>query len=476
MRHCLFAVLVLGVSLLPLRAAAGESSDHWIVTGSDRAHYTVQGSGDLLGKGGATVTVRAADPAPGKFGGSLLTLDAAPYRGRTLVLSADLATHDVSRNAMLWLRADGQPGPPLAFANSAEMPVGGTTSGAHREVAIDVPTATTRIVLGTVLNGSGEVVATHLRLVSQPYQSHGTTAAAMLDAAIRIVRAHALHADRLDWSELDPRLHAMIDHTQLPMDAHAAIRVLLASLQDHHSHLLPPSLAKQEATGGMPSRPVVVEAQPGGIGYIDMPGYSGMQAAPRRAFITRVLDGIDQVQGRARCGWVVDLRHDPGGSMLPMLAGLRPLLGDDVLGGFRHAQGTVTPLHAMSPLDKDLPHGPSLQHARVAVLLGPHTASSGEVVAVAFHGRPRTRSFGQSTAGLSTGNSIYRLPDGSAIALTTAVDVDRHGQVYGGRIEPDQLVEATTTTTADATLDAARAWLVSTCDATAQRPTEDAAP
>lgn len=475
MTRCLLAVLALGAPLLPLRTVAGESSGQWIVTGSDSVHYTVQGSGDPLGEDGAIVTVQATDPVPGKFGGSLLTLDAAPYRGHTLVLSADLTTHDVSQNAMLWLRADAQPGQSVGFANSAAMPVSGTTSGAHREIAIDVPTATTRIVLGTVLSGSGEVVATHLRLAAKPYQSNGTTAAAVLDAAIHIVRAHALHADQVKWNQLEPRLHAMIAGTTLPMDAYAAIHLLLASLQDHHSHLLPPSVAKQEATGGMPSRPVVVEARPGGIGYIDMPGYSGMQAAPRRAFITRVLDGIDKVHGRARCGWMVDLRHDTGGSMLPMLAGLRPLLGDDALGGFRNAQGTVTPLHAMSPLDKDLPHGPSLQHARVAVLLGPSTASSGEVVAVAFRGRPYTRSFGQPTAGLSTGNSLYPLPDGSLIALTTSVDVDRHGQVYGGRIEPDQPVDAAATAAGDVTLDAARAWLISACDTTTQHPAGDAA-
>jgi hypothetical protein len=328
-----------------------------------------------------------------------------------------------------------------------------------------VPTTANSIVLGTVLNGSGEVVATHLRLTSKPYQSHGVTAAAVLDAAIRIVSANALYADRVNWHQLEPRLHAMIAGTTMPMDAYPAIRQLLASLQDHHSFLMPPSDAKLEVTGGVPSQPVVVEARPGEIGYIDMPGYTGMQAAPRRAFITHVLDGIGKVQGSARCGWVVDLRHNPGGSMLPMLGGLRPLLGDGVLGGFRNARGTLTPLHAMSPLDNDLPHGPSLEHAPVAVLLGPHTASSGEVVAVAFRGRPHTRSFGEPTAGLSTGNGMYPLPDGSTIALTTSVDVDRNGQVYGGRIEPDQVVEASSAKSSDAAFDAARAWLVDACGA-----------
>ena len=51
----------------------------------------------------------------------------------------------------------------------------------------------------------------------------------------------------------------------------------------------------------------------------------------------------------------------------------------------------------------------------VAVLTGPHTASSGEAVAIAFRGRPHTRSFGATTAGATTSPNSYRLTDGATI-------------------------------------------------------------
>nr|WP_225563089.1 S41 family peptidase [Rhodanobacter sp. DHG33] len=215
---------------------------------------------------------------------------------------------------------------------------------------------------------------------------------------------------------------------------------------------------RQDRTQGGATSLSAVRLQPGGIGYIEMPGYSGMNADASHAFVGDMLDAIAKLAPQARCGWVVDLRGDTGGNMHPMLAGLRPLLGDGALGGFRYADGHLDSFAASNPLDPASPQVPALEHAAVAVLYGPHTASSGEVVAVAFRGRPDTRSFGQPTAGLSTGNAGFALPDGSKIFLTTAVDVDRTGQVYGGKLQPDVPV-TTSDAEGDATLAVAQAWL-----------------
>lgn len=461
MIRSLIVTLVFCCGLAPMTGSTVQVS--WGVIGNDRQHYRVDGSGDPTGENGATVTVRAQHPGAGKFGGSITFLDAAPYRGRTLGLSADMDTHDAVQDAAIWLRADDSKGKTIAFANSQRMPVRGTTSAAHREIEIVVPTAATHLVMGTTLMGGGEVVARHLHLAVMPSATRNVPPSVVLDAAIRVVKSHALHAREVDWNQLEPELHAMAKDAKVPVDVYPAIRMLLARLGDHHSFLMEPSAARQDHAEGGPSSPASVALKPGGIGYIDMPGYTGMQPQARRAFVAGMVGSIGQMAGQARCGWVVDLRRDIGGSMLPMLSGLRPLLGDQPLGSFRHADGKLSPFGAANPLDQALPRGPELEHAAVAVLLGPHTASSGEVVAIAFRGRPNTRSFGQPTAGLSTGNTGFGLPDGSRIFLTTSVDVDRTGQAYGGKLQPDQPVAAAPATDGDPALDAAQAWLASSC-------------
>ncbi len=94
---------------------------------------------------------------------------------------------------------------------------------------------------------------------------------------------------------------------------------------------------------------------------------------------------------------------------------------------------------------------------KLAVLTGPQTASSGEVVTVAFRGRPNSRSFGAPTYGVSTGNANYSLRDGAQIFLCSSVYADRNKVAYGGKISPDVVVEAGED---DPVLQAATKWLL----------------
>jgi hypothetical protein len=49
---------------------------------------------------------------------------------------------------------------------------------------------------------------------------------------------------------------------------------------------------------------------------------------------------------------------------------------------------------------------------------------------MAFRGRPGTRSFGESTAGVPTDNSLHRLTDGAELHLTEAVGSTARGRSY----------------------------------------------
>ncbi|HEX2038023.1 MAG TPA: S41 family peptidase, partial [Chloroflexota bacterium] len=98
----------------------------------------------------------------------------------------------------------------------------------------------------------------------------------------------------------------------------------------------------------------------------------------------------------------------------------------------------------------------------VAVLTSHFTGSSAEFVALAFRGRPRTRSFGGPTAGGTSGNEPQVLPDGAMLYLTVCLGADREGETYDGPILPDEAVAqdwAELGTARDGVLQAALAWL-----------------
>jgi C-terminal processing protease CtpA/Prc len=96
----------------------------------------------------------------------------------------------------------------------------------------------------------------------------------------------------------------------------------------------------------------------------------------------------------------------------------------------------------------------------VAVLVGPRTASSGEVTAMAFIGRPAARLFGQPTGGYTSANATYKLPDGAGLILATTTEADRTHQVHLGPLVPDEAVPpAPVGSSTDPALQAGSAWL-----------------
>jgi carboxyl-terminal processing protease len=87
-----------------------------------------------------------------------------------------------------------------------------------------------------------------------------------------------------------------------------------------------------------------------------------------------------------------------------------------------------------------VPHTLSSSSPKVAVLIDQRVGSAGEAVAVAFKQRANTRFFGTATCGASTANVDFRLSDGALLYLTVSVMADRTRQLYGGPLQPDEVI------------------------------------
>jgi carboxyl-terminal processing protease len=266
-------------------------------------------------------------------------------------------------------------------------------------------------------------------------------ASRVLDEAIDLTRKNALGWKNVAWDVVEPRVRTMAAGAQKPEEVYPAIRYLLEQLGDNHSFLLPPAQTRALRTGALPNPVPQVRALPQGVGYIRIPGYVGGDREAAKRYATQVHASMIESMPLAPCGWVVDLRQNTGGNMWPMLAGLQPLLGSGPLGTFEKPGSSSPPWVAGQSVGVEPPRSlGGLEAAWVAVLTGARTASSGEAMAIAFKGRPRTRSFGLPTNGLSTANASFPLSDGATLVLTVAIDVDRNGRRYGAKVDPDQRV------------------------------------
>ena len=156
--------------------------------------------------------------------------------------------------------------------------------------------------------------------------------------------------------------------------------------------------------------------------------------------------------------------------MWPMLQALDPLLGTSPFGFFETPEGERTywrrPLGQAGVESADQPTF-DLTNARkpVAVIIGRRTASSGEMVALAFRARDDARLFGQPTAGFATANATHILSDGAALVLTEAYAGSRDGRRTDGRIYPETRLYPNEVRTA------AKEWLSARCGSRPQART-----
>jgi carboxyl-terminal processing protease len=409
--------------------------------------YVVEAAGSAVDPDGARISIRSVKPGAAGAGMVSSSLSADSLRRHRVVLSAELQTRGAPEGALLWLRVDGGATVSL-FDNTFDRAVRGDSDWTPRSVSLPVPADATGVFFGATLTGDGNVSVRNLRITVGPAFAADSplvpAAQDVLDTAMRLIKENALRRDAVAWDLVEPRVRALAAGAAKTSDVYPAIRYLIDQLDDHHSRLTVPVQTAAFLSGGAQNPPAETRALPDHVGYMRVPGNTGADTSAMWTYTTRTHHAIESIATSAACGWIVDLRQNTGGNMWPMLAGLRPFLGSAELGTFENANGRSAPWIAgqnVYDVDIEPPASLDLTSAWVAVLTGPRTASSGEVVAIAFRGRDHTRSFGAPTAGLSTANRTLLLPDGAALFLTTAIDVDRTGHRYGEKVDPDENVE-----------------------------------
>lgn len=307
-----------------------------------------------------------------------------------------------------------------------------------------------------------------------------------LDEAISIVKENSLFKFETDWALVSSEVYRLADGAESTDDTYPAIAAGL-SLVDDHSHLrnadrewVPPPDYEETEWPELPSDPValLLDEQ---VAYLRIPSHVPKQQEDSEEYAGNIQSLMKEVDGAKTCGWILDLRSNDGGNMWPMVEAVASLLEADDTGrlgawvrpdvetpdwwGFRTGKGysgdenlsdSVHPDYVAQDYIVRQPAAP------VAILIGEWTASSGEFLAVAFMGRPRTALFGQNSAGYLTANEDFDLSDGATIWLATARASDRRGIKTGKHLKPDFDTEQQPLETSvedDKTIGAAKAWI-----------------
>lgn len=288
-----------------------------------------------------------------------------------------------------------------------------------------------------------------------------------LDEAIERVGKEFLFADRLQLQDLAKALRiaatgaqdiAEMDGTMKELSRKINEATIAAGMLPHglfqsktefaaNVSKMPPGGAQQQASG--PTAPPLFDARllEKRIGYIRLRSFLQSEPAQGSAYAHALSEAVAGLHQQGADQWVLDLREHGGGTLFPAIAALRPLLGNGAVGHFIDANGKPhTPWLWGAPggpgETEDAASGaknPAFDGERqaIAVLLGPKTASSGEMLAIAFHGRANSRSFGAPSAGFTS--VVSGMPDryGNFFGFVSAYAADRNGQRIFPKVVPD---------------------------------------
>jgi carboxyl-terminal processing protease len=332
------------------------------------------------------------------------------------------------------------------------------------------------------------------------------TAKAYLEQVLDLMQKNALHKKSIDWPSVRTETLARAKDAQNTFDTYPAIAFAFTQLQERHSWLqLPDNLpadkrqamdkeiARITGKSQMESKSSPFFPQKEMQAHIDrvegetfahvaVPMCVGQyseweQNGPYfHEFAQKLHRMVMDLQSQKPQGWIIDLRGNAGGNMWPMLAGIGAVIGEGDLGTFISADGDrVTWFYKAGKAGSRTSDGkeeisaeikePSFVFPNlpwVAVLFDRGTGSSGEAVAISLAGRARERSFGEPSAGFSTANDRFSLPDGAALFLCDGIEADRTGKVYADGLEPDVHIpepESRPIEDKDAVLQAAQKWL-----------------
>jgi carboxyl-terminal processing protease len=300
-------------------------------------------------------------------------------------------------------------------------------------------------------------------------------ARAYLQEALDTLQKNSIRKKSVDWNAVRDRAFKAAAGAELPTDTYDAIRLVLRELRDNRSSLeLSKTLRDQEAarkpnkTGQFrldPIRPSSsLDVQRGPEGYVHriggrtvarvvVPAYEAAAAESSATELraTQLQKVITDLDAANPCGWMIDLRGNTSGDLWPMLAGIGPVLGDGVVGGFRDADGNLVKwfykdgksgIRDLFGVEHNLAsvagQGYRLKSAAlIAVLIDRKTINSAEAIAVTFRGRPRTRFFGEPIS-ITSATEKFPLSDGANLVLTVGVYVDRAGGEYSDGLPPDE--------------------------------------
>ncbi len=288
------------------------------------------------------------------------------------------------------------------------------------------------------------------------------SAVLLFDQALNLMRKDYYEKNSIVWDSLVTEAKRKLALANTCSDSYAIIAGCFNKMKARHSFIIPVSktAAYTNDTNYSPRKPpagaIMGEIKSSfadkDIAYLSVPWV----CTTNPVICTQVADSLQQLiatlDEKGVSKWIIDLRMNKGGNCWPMLAGIGPLIGNTLCVYFvlsnskapiSYREGNAMNGNKVICSVSRKAYTTKKAQKYIAVLIGPNTSSSGELVALAFKGLPNTELFGEPTAGFTTANTSFDLLDNSMLVLTVGMEADRAGHLCYRKIIPDEIITAT---------------------------------
>lgn len=292
-------------------------------------------------------------------------------------------------------------------------------------------------------------------LQAQKYRNAQDSIKVFYDALFAKLKEGYLYKDTVNWQAAEKETNAqLINYTDFKSSlaeverlfhkigaTHCAIRYEEKKYSSPHT-FAPESFSEQWKKKYATNPQLETKLIDGKYGYILLPAvvfYNTRQGNVNKVS-QEIYDQINAFKTNNKVeAWIIDLRFNTGGNSWPMLLGLYDFLGDHNIATTLDVNKKLISTTSFSAgkylmdgvkMYQIKPKGALLDEAKVALLTGAVTASSGEVVAMAFKGRPNSIIIGENTMGFTSANYGNPLPFNATLILTKNFNADGAGNFY----------------------------------------------
>jgi carboxyl-terminal processing protease len=289
-----------------------------------------------------------------------------------------------------------------------------------------------------------------------------------VDSALIIMEHKSLYADMVDWGYVKAEVYSQTANVETIGECFEALKYAFNQLNDHHGifanadtlYRLPVQkdysvqLSQGIKEEYLKGPRIVKEVLSGNIAYLRVPSIQVLEDEKVMKEANALRESLCGLLNSNPRALILDLRMNNGGNSVPMQSGLGPLFTSDTIGYMADKDHKLySPIvlkNGVSVLE-DGNYAVIMEHhcscpdnLPIAILIGPATASSGEILGLILAAQDNTILIGEPSGGfLNATEGFLWMEKQSYMILSVSRMADRHKKINQKMIlEPDIYVKS----------------------------------